>query len=94
MQSHPQYRVKSNPSDKSKGYPIDICVFELENGKKKPKIVVECKKKDRKDGIDQLQDYLKFCEAKIGIWFNGEESVYFKNIEKSGQILFEEIASF
>lgn len=93
IKAHPQHRVKANPSDK-KSYPIDIAVFELDKGKQKLKIVVECKKKDRKDGIEQLQDYLKFCEAKIGIWFNGDESVYIKKIEKSGSFLFEEITSF
>lgn len=93
IQSHPQYRVKASPSDK-RGYPIDIAVFETIKGKKKLKIVVECKKKDRKDGVEQLKDYLKFCEANIGIWFNGDESVYLKKIEKSGNIEFEEIAAF
>ena len=93
IQSHPQYRVKASPSDK-RGYPIDIAVFETIKGKKKLKIVVECKKKDRKDGVEQLKDYLKFCEANIGIWFNGDESVYLKKIEKSGNIEFEDIAAF
>ena len=39
LQSHPQYRVKSHPSDK-KGFPIDIAVFEKIRGKKQLKIVV------------------------------------------------------
>ncbi|BCZ18230.1 hypothetical protein NHP190003_15120 [Helicobacter sp. NHP19-003] len=93
LQAHPQYRVKASPSDK-KGYPIDIAVFETIQNEKKLKIVVECKKKDRKDGIEQLKSYLKFCEARIGIWFNGEESVYIQKIEKSGNIVFEEISAF
>lgn len=76
IQTHPQYRVKSSPSDK-KGYPIDIAVFEIdEKGEKKLKIVVENKKPTRKDGQDQLEDYLRFCEAKIGVWFNGNDSLY------------------
>lgn len=91
IQTHPQYRVKSSPSDK-RGYPVDIAVFEYDGkNKKKLKIVVENKKPTRKDGIDQLKDYLKFCEAKIGIWYNGIESVYIKKIEESGNIQFEEI---
>lgn len=88
--AHPQYRVKSSPSDK-KGFPVDIAVFERRNGVKELKIVVECKKKSRKDGIEQLKQYLKFCEAKIGIWFNGNEIVYIKKVEQSGNIQFEEI---
>lgn len=49
IQTHPQYRVKSSPSDR-KGYSIDIAVFEPdEKGNKKLKIVVENKKNTRKD---------------------------------------------
>ena len=94
VQAHPQVRVKSHPSDK-KGYPIDIAVYEKDlTGRKKIKIVVENKKPTRKDGIDQLELYLKFCEAQIGIWYNGIESVYIKKIEESGNIHFEEIPAF
>lgn len=94
IQTRPQFRVKSSPSD-LKGYPIDIAVFELDNdGKRHLKIVVENKKQTRKDGIDQLELYLKFSEAKIGIWYNGIESVYLKKIEESGNIHFEEIPAF
>ena len=94
LQTHPQVRVKASPSDK-KGYPIDIAVYDLdEKGNKKLKIVVENKKPTRKDGLDQLKLYLKFCEATIGIWYNGIESIYIKKIEKSGKIDFEEITSF
>lgn len=91
IQTHPQYRVKSSPSDK-KGYPIDIAVFEPdEKGNKILKIVVENKKPTRKDGQDQLEDYLRFCEAKIGVWFNGNDSLYIQKIEESGNIHFKEI---
>ncbi len=91
IQTHPQYRVKSSPSDK-RGYPVDIAVFEYDtNNNKKLKIVVENKKSTRKDGQDQLEDYLKFCEARIGIWYNGIESLYIEKIEESGNIHFREI---
>ncbi len=91
IQTHPQYRVKSSPSDK-RGYPIDIAVFEYDNhNNKRLKIVVENKKSTRKDGQDQLEDYLKFCEARIGIWYNGIESLYIEKIEESGNIHFREI---
>ncbi len=94
VQAHPQYRVRSHPSDK-KGYPIDIAVFENDNtGRKHLKIVVENKKKTRKDGKEQLKDYLKFCEARIGIWYNGQESLYLEKIEESGNINFREIPAF
>lgn len=94
VQAHPQIRVKSHPSDK-KGYPIDIAVYDVDSsGNKKLKIVVENKKPTRKDGLDQLKIYLKFCEAQIGIWYNGKESIYIKKIEQSGKIDFEEIPAF
>lgn len=93
IKTRPQYRVKANPSDKD-SYPIDIAVFEDDNnGKKKLKIIVECKRKTRKDGEDQLKLYLKFSEAEIGVWYNGRESLYLHKIEQSGHITFEEIPS-
>lgn len=93
VQAHPQVRVKAYPSDK-KGYPVDIAVYDLDcDGNKYLKMVVETKQPSRKDGIDQLELYLKFCEATIGIWYNGVESVYIKKTEKSGNIYFEEIAA-
>lgn len=78
IQTRPQFRVKSSPSD-LKGYPIDIAVFEIGNDNKKHlKMIVENKKQSRKDGKEQLELYLKFSEAQIGIWYNGIESVYIK----------------
>lgn len=93
IQTHPQVRIKASPSDK-KGYPIDIAVYDFDSmGNKYLKMVVENKQPSRKDGIEQLKLYLKFCEATIGIWHNGTESVYIKKIENSGNIHFQEIAA-
>ncbi len=39
-------------------------------------IIVEVKKKDRTDGIDQLQTYCNNTTAEFGVWFNGKEIVY------------------
>ena len=92
IQTRPQHRVKVRPSDTKKEYPIDIAVFG--DGKKNDDdlyIVVECKKKDRKDGKTQLQDYLRLCKASLGVWFNGRERLFLKKIEKGGRVLFEEI---
>ena len=61
IQTRPQFRVKIRPSDRKKEYPVDIAVFS--NNKKiedEIHIIVECKKKNRKDGKSQLQDYLRF----------------------------------
>ncbi len=92
IQTRPQYRVKASPSDNSKSYPLDIIVF-TDNNKidKNEHIIVECKKKTRKDGITQLQDYLTFSNAYIGVWFNGDERIFIKKIEKQGKVYFEEI---
>lgn len=90
--THPQHRVKVRPSDTKKEYPIDIGVFV--NSKKADDdiyIVVECKKKTRKDGKSQLEDYLRFCKAQLGVWFNGEERLFIRKIEKDGMVQFEEI---
>lgn len=92
IQTRPQHRVKVRPSDTKKEYPIDIAVFvEAKKNDDDLYIVVECKKKDRKDGKTQLQDYLRFCKASLGVWFNGLERLFLKKIEKDGKVFFEEI---
>ena len=93
IQTRPQYRVKSRPSDVKKEYPVDIAVFK--NTKKDDEsiyLIVECKKKNRKDGKTQLEDYMRLSKAKIGVWFNGDEKLSIQKIEKNGEVLFEEIS--
>ena len=92
IQTRPQFRVKVRPSDTKKEYPVDIAVFP--NDKKQEDdiyIIVECKKKNRKDGKTQLQDYLRFSKAFLGVWFNGDERLFLRKVEKDGRIEFEEI---
>lgn len=92
IQTRPQFRVKIRPSDRKKEYPVDIAVFS--NNKKiedEIHIIVECKKKNRKDGKSQLQDYLRFSKSYLGVWFNGDERLFLRKIEKKGKIFFEEI---
>ena len=92
VHTRPQYRVKVRPSDTKKEYPVDIAVFtSSEHTEDTAYIIVECKKKNRKDGRSQLEDYLRFSKAYLGVWFNGEERLYLQKIEKDGKILFEEI---
>lgn len=92
IQTRPQWHVRSRPSDTKKEYPVDISIF---NSEKKSDesifIVVECKKKNRKDGITQLEDYLRLSKASLGVWFNGDERQFIKKVEKAGKVLFEEI---
>lgn len=92
IKSHPQWRVKVRPSDTKKEYPVDIAVFsDKKHTDDNVEIIVECKKKDRTDGLDQLQDYLRFSKARIGVWFNGEEKLFLKKTERKGEVVFEEI---
>lgn len=92
IQTRPQFRVKIRPSDTRKEYPVDIAVFT--NEKKQEDdiyIIVECKKKNRQDGKTQLKDYLRFSKAFLGVWFNGDERLFLRKMEKGGRIDFEEI---
>ena len=92
LQTRPQWRVKVRPSDTKKEYPIDIAVFEdKSHSDGNIRIIVECKKKNRRDGKTQLQDYLRFSNAQIGVWFNGNERLFLKKTEKKGKVIFEEI---
>lgn len=92
IQTRPQFRVKVRPSDTKKEYPVDIAIF-LNDKKQEDDvyIIVECKKKNRKDGRSQLEDYLRFSKAFLGVWFNGEERLFLWKVEKAGRIEFEEI---
>lgn len=92
IQTRPQYRVKSRPSDVKKEYPVDIAVFgDSKKNDDEIYIIVECKRRTRKDGKKQLEDYLRFCKATLGVWFNGDERLFLRKIEKGGQVIFEEI---
>ncbi len=92
IHTRPQYRVKARPSDKKKEYPVDIAVFTGEvHDENSIYIIVECKKKNREDGRSQLEDYLRFSKAYIGVWFNGDERIYLQKQEKDGKVFFEEI---
>ena len=85
IQTRPQYRVRIRPSDEEKSYPVDIAVF---NSTKKTEdelfMVVECKKKDRKDGEHQLRLYMDMSAAEVGVWFNGDSHLYLRKIHHKG----------
>lgn len=95
ISAHPQYRVRVRPSDTKKEYPVDIAVFKDSTKKDADvNIIAECKKSTRKDGIEQLKDYLRFSDAEIGIWYNGEEFAYIRKYYTKGKVMFEEIPNF
>lgn len=92
IQTRPQWRVKVRPSDKKKEYPVDIAIFSGEkHNDDNIEIIVECKTKNRKDGRGQLEDYLRFSRARIGVWFNGNERIFLYKNEKEGKIEFTEL---
>ncbi|MCL2039158.1 MAG: N-6 DNA methylase [Bacteroidetes bacterium] len=92
IQTHPQYRVKMRPSDTRKEYPVDIAVFNSsEKNEDSIYIIVECKRSNRKDGKSQLEDYLRFSKATLGVWYNGNDRLFLRKYEKEGKIIFKEI---
>lgn len=91
IQAHPQFKVKASPSDPSYKYPVDIVVFKDSNKKRGDEIiVVECKKRTREDGLQQLKHYLSFSEAEIGVWFNGNSTHYVHKYISDGHIQFDD----
>ncbi len=81
IQTRPQYRVRVRPSDEEKNYPVDIAVFRSdEKIEDNLFMVVECKKKTRKDGLSQLKLYLDMSAAEVGVWFNGNEHEYLRKV--------------
>lgn len=52
----------------------DIIVYTA-NTKETPKIIVECKKPKRKDGIEQLKSYMNAKGAPVAVWSNGSDSI-------------------
>lgn len=89
IQTRPQFRVRESPSGKEK-YPVDIAVFK--DDKKTYSnlfMVVECKRKTRRDGLKQLQMYMGLSSAQVGVWFNGSDHAYIqKNLGKDGSVTY------
>lgn len=78
----PEFRIQKGSSLIG---PADIVIFD--SGKPHLQenvfLIVECKKPDRRDGVDQLKSYLAPCKkAKWGVWFNGSEIEYLRVTEK------------
>ncbi|MFT4048351.1 MAG: N-6 DNA methylase [Solirubrobacterales bacterium] len=85
IQTRPQHRVRSRPSDESKTYPVDIAVFDGEQHlESNIQMVIECKRPNREEGEEQLQLYLDMSAANVGVWFNGEDHLYLRKIHHKG----------
>ena len=94
VRTRPQWRVKVRPSDRKKGYPVDIAVFrDRMQTDENLYIVVECKKPNRTDGRSQLEDYMRLSSAQLGVWFNGNDRLYLAKRERGGYVAFDEIPS-
>ena len=52
----------------------DIIIY-TDATKVTPKIIVECKKPKRKDGIEQLKSYMNAKGAPVAVWSNGVDSI-------------------
>ena len=52
----------------------DIIVY-TDSSKVTPKVIIECKKPKRKDGIEQLKSYMNAKGAPVAVWSNGQDSV-------------------
>lgn len=92
IQTRPQYKVRTRPSDTTGQFPLDIVVFKSDNKiDDEAYIIIECKSPSKKEGRKQLEDYLRFSRAKLGVWFNGEEKFFLRKFESDGEILFDEI---
>jgi len=94
IQTRPQYFVRRTPSDEAKRvWPVDIAIF-VGKGRAESDLIgiVECKKKTRKDGLEQLKLYMDMCSSiQWGIWFNGDEQINLQKVKKDGDLIYLEI---
>ncbi len=93
IQTRPQFGVRKRPSDEAKSYPVDIAVFSSqERIEENLFVVIECKKKNRRDGLAQLKLYLDMSPAEVGVWFNGEDHAYLRKIHhKDGRREYQDL---
>jgi len=78
-----QYGYKADEIDLEKGVQFgvevgtkaaDVIVY-TDGTKLTPKIIVECKKPKRKDGIEQLKSYMNAKGAPVAVWSNGSDNI-------------------
>jgi type I restriction enzyme M protein len=81
IQTRPQFRVRKRPSEQRKSYPVDIAVFSSpEKTDEQLRLIVECKRKDQREGEEQLRLYMDMSPAEIGVWFNGSDHAYLRKV--------------
>lgn len=92
LQVRPQYRVRSTPSGSGDSYPVDIAVFSSKQRHEEALfLVVECKKQDVDEGLEQLRAYMRLSAAEVGVWFNGNHHRYLRKVHEAGRLTFAEI---
>jgi type I restriction enzyme M protein len=96
IRTRPQFHVRRRPSDSRRSYPVDIAVFDgSEQTEAHLRFVVECKRKNRREGRRQLELYLTMSPADVGAWFNGDDHLYLrKRYVEGGEIVFDELPTF
>ncbi len=74
--------IKSGQTETKKR--ADIVVFDGKGFEpsRNAYIIVEVKKKDRKDGVEQLLTYINSTTSEFAIWFNGKEIAYFQRFRE------------
>ena len=79
VQTQPEFRIQKG--SRLIG-PADIVVFKDKKDKTQDNlyIVVECKRQEKTDGVDQLKSYLSPTKTRFGVWFNGKEIVYLQQL--------------
>ncbi len=86
IQTHPQFRIRRSPSDEAKSVPVDIAVFHSDSKvEANLYIVVECKRKTKREGKQQLIRYMEMSPVELGVWFNGNEHLYLWKVIKDGK---------
>lgn len=80
IQTFPEFYIQKGST---KIGPADIVVFR-DSRKTFDNIylIVETKRKDKKDGENQLKSYIDPTPAEGGVWFNGTEIAYYRAIRK------------
>ena len=85
LQTRPQHRVRYTPSGSGGSYPVDIALFQgPEHHDHELFMVVECKKEDVEEGLEQLRIYMQMSAAEVGVWFNGNDHRYLRKQMKPG----------
>jgi type I restriction enzyme M protein len=92
IRTRPQFSVRSSPSGKggkANSYPLDIAVFQTDKQlESELSLIVECKRKTRKDGEEQLRIYMGMSPStQLGVWFNGEDHLYLLREYDQGQVI-------